>query len=85
MKQFKIREIDWTDERKPDNDIRYNHVIGACGLGRFTIEWKSWKESDSFDVFFNDDHVDSCFDLSSAKAVARDKLREVILSCLESE
>lgn len=36
--------INWTHERAPNDEVRYNHIIGNTMFGRILITWKGWKE-----------------------------------------
>jgi hypothetical protein len=38
-----IRPLVWTEHRKPNNDVGYDHCICDTPLGRFVLTWKSWK------------------------------------------
>lgn len=36
--------INWSEERKPNADIRYHHVTASTPFGDFLITWKGWKD-----------------------------------------
>ena len=42
-----IKSLVWTEEKKPNDEIRYNHVIAVTPFGRFLVTWKGWKKYDS--------------------------------------
>ena len=44
MSSAKIIKIEWSEIRKPDDKIRYDHVIGTTPIGPVHITWKSYKE-----------------------------------------
>jgi len=38
-----IRPLVWTEHRRPNSEISYDHCICETPLGRFVLTWKSWK------------------------------------------
>jgi hypothetical protein len=42
--------VAWSEERKPNADVPYNHVIGTVGQISVTIDWKGWKDYPSYDI-----------------------------------
>jgi hypothetical protein len=68
--------MNWTNPKPPTEGIsHYDHTICETPFGKLKIEWKSWKESDSYDVMLNDsDWVGAEYDLESAKELARNYL-----------
>jgi len=61
-------EMNWTEESKPKEGIsHYTHVIAETPLGRCIIEWKGWKESDSYSITLGNDYIGDEFTLESAK------------------
>lgn len=76
-----IKPIEWTEPAPPNENIRYDHVIGTCGLGKFVITWKSWKKFDSYCLDFNDDYLVAEIDLEAAKEYAFTYLSDKIHSC----
>lgn len=60
--------IKWTELSGPiENVSYYDHVMLSTPIGNFTIEWKSWKESPTYDILIGTEYVGSEFDLESAK------------------
>lgn len=45
-----IKKIQWTEPRKANNQVRYDHVIGKTPIGDILITWKSWKSNDDYCV-----------------------------------
>lgn len=80
-----IKAIEWSEEKQPCEDCRYNHVTGKTGLGEFSIEWKGWKDYDSRVVYLNGEYVGSGWDLDEAKQIAATHLAQLIGSCLQNE
>lgn len=81
---MKARELAWTPEQPPGPGCPYNHTTAPTPMGAISIEWKGWKESDSFTVFFPwGDKVLEGDTLGSAKAVAQTEWETLIASCLE--
>lgn len=62
----------WSEEKPPQKDgISYNHATSESPLGLFSIEWKSWKECPSYDVFIGgSEWVTAAGSLDDAKAAA---------------
>lgn len=40
--------LTWTDPESPNQSSFYDHVVAETPLGRIRIEWKSWKDHDTF-------------------------------------
>ena len=38
--------LQWTENRQPNEECRYNHCIAETPFGRFLITWKGWKRYD---------------------------------------
>lgn len=36
--------LNWSEERQPCEDCRYNHCVAETPFGKFVISWKGWKE-----------------------------------------
>lgn len=72
-----LKPLEWSEERQPDEDIRYNHVIADSVLGRFSVEWKGWKEYDSRDLYLAGEHIDSFHSVDEAKAGAAAHLLKI--------
>lgn len=41
------KQLEWSAPQKPNETIRYDHVIAHTPFGRFLITWKGWKENDT--------------------------------------
>lgn len=64
--------MNWTEPQKAKEGISwYDHVILETPIGRAIIEWKSWKDSPSYDVQIGNDWVGCEYDLETAKELAR--------------
>lgn len=63
----------WTEPKPPTEGISYyDHIICEIPFGELKIEWKSWKENDSYDVMLNtSDWIGAEYDLDNAKDLAR--------------
>lgn len=81
----KIKRISWSNEYSPNEDVRYNHIIGTSGLGEFLIIWKGWKVYPSFDVMLNGDWLAFAVSIEESKTIAQDQLDKIITGCLENE
>lgn len=82
-----IKKIEWTESRKGNEYVSYDHVIGTCPLGEFLICWKSWKENDSYDIMESPfgEGIDYTYDLEESKELCQKLLNEKILECLERD
>lgn len=81
--QPKVKPLVWTDPAPPNDEYRYDHVFAESALGRYSIEWKSWKEYDDFGVFCAGDYVCSEHQLEYAKAAAQADYERRILAALQ--
>lgn len=36
--------IQWSEERPPNKECSYDHVVAETPLGQLFIEWKGWKD-----------------------------------------
>lgn len=36
--------LQWSEDRAPCDDCRYNHAVAETPLGKLYIEWKGWKD-----------------------------------------
>ena len=73
-----IKPLQWSDEREPSEDVRYNHVVAESPLGRITVEWKGWKKYDSRCVYVGGEYIDSGSTLEEAKKIAERHLQNVV-------
>lgn len=75
-----MKPLQWSEERQPCDECRYNHVVADSGLGRISIEWKGWKENDSHTVYVAGEHIGDEYVLEDAKQLAAQHLLNVVLS-----
>ena len=85
---MKIKKIEWSDVKCPNEENPYHHVIGKTPLGDFLITWKGWKESISYDIEheFYSAHVcgfSSFFSLEEAKEQAKNAYEIKVSECIE--
>lgn len=81
----KVKPLEWSDVRQPDEEIRYHHIIAESPIGQWTIQWKGWKDYDDRTVFLDGDFVLNGGDLlEAAKAAAQADFKRRILSALEA-
>jgi len=70
--------MNWTENKPATEGVsHYDHTILESPIGKFIIEWKSWKEVPSYDVMLNDDWVGSEYDLEDAKNLAEKHLVDI--------
>lgn len=60
-------KYEWTEERQPNEKIRYNHMLLTTPLGVFSLEWKGWKKYGSVCVFLDREYEDSFNTVEDAK------------------
>jgi hypothetical protein len=82
-----VPQLQWSEERKPDEKCCYDHVFADTPIGRITIEWKSWKKYDSYDIqcYGFDDALwgfDSAYALEDAKQKAQEKYNGLVYRML---
>ena len=70
--------MNWTEPKPPtDGESCYDHVKCETPLGLIKIEWKSWKESPSYDVSLDDNWIGQEYSLKEAKKLSLDYLTVV--------
>ena len=62
-----MNKYEWTEERQPNDTIRYNYMTLTTPLGVFSLECKGWKESDSVCVYLDQEYEDSFNTIEEAK------------------
>jgi hypothetical protein len=82
-----VPQLQWSEVRKPDEKCGYDHVFVDTPIGRITVEWKSWKEYDSYCIQCNSlDHelwgFDNAFTLEEAKQKAQARYTKLIYDML---
>jgi enoyl reductase-like protein len=66
----------WTTPSKPIEGISYyDHVILETPIGKAIIEWKSWKERESYDIYIDGSYLGCDYELDKAKEVVHDYLK----------
>ena len=41
----------WTEITPPDDSCWYDHITAKTAVGEYSIEWKSWKWLDMYDLY----------------------------------
>lgn len=59
--------LKWSEEYEANEDIRYNHVLADSPIGKFSIEWKGWKENDVMTIYLDEHYLDCADTLEKAK------------------
>ena len=80
-----LRPLVWTEHRKPNSEVTYDHCICDTPLGRFVLTWKSWKSEPWQDMGLGFDQTpwgevwyDSWHEPDEAKQAAFDDLNRRI-------
>ena len=82
---MKPTTLKWSEEYPPQKDgIPYDHVTSKTPFGDISIEWKSWKQYDSFVVNFPWGDVSNGDDLNEAKELAQMGWNERVMTCIEA-
>ena len=64
--------MNWTEPKPPTREVSfYDHTICETPLGKCLIEWKGWKESDSYSVNIGNEYIGEGYDLEDAKRLAK--------------
>lgn len=67
--------MNWTGPKPPTQGVsHYDHITCETPLGRALIEWKGWKENDSFSAHIGHDYIGEGSDLGEAKELTREWL-----------
>ena len=65
--------MNWTEPAPPTKEVSdYDHVVCNTPLGVARIEWKSWKNTTDFDVYFAHEHVGTTNSLDDAKKLSEE-------------
>lgn len=72
----------WTEPKSPTEGVSfYDHTIAETPIGKVIIEWKSWKESPSYDIELDGEWIGVSYDLETAKEVVviylKDRLKKL--------
>jgi hypothetical protein len=68
-------KLRWSENAGPTPNVSYyDHTICKTPIGRFIIEWKSWKSSPSYDLMFDEEWIGVGNTLDEAKKLAVDFL-----------
>lgn len=60
--------MDWTEPKPPTEDVSYyDHTVCETPLGKFIIEWKSWKTSPDYGIMLENDYIGTEYSLEEAK------------------
>lgn len=80
----KVKALDWSEVQEPNGDCPYHHVKADGAFGRYTIEWKGWKDHDDRTIFLRGEFIgNGGLDLEKAKAAAQGDYERRILSAIE--
>jgi hypothetical protein len=67
--------MNWTEPKEPTKGISYyTHVTCDTPLGVCLIEWKGWKENDSYSVTIGNEYIGEGWSLEDAKRLAKNWL-----------
>ena len=82
---LRLKPLSWSDPQPPNTECRYDHATADTLVGRYLIDWKSWKPHDDYVLRFRDDYI-ACFDsLDAAKDGAAQHLAGLVAGVLESD
>ena len=78
----------WSKESPPNENCHYNHVVYSCPLlGEIFIEWKGWKQHDSYDCYVMNSDLETIIgvsgcSLAEAKTVVEKQYTALLQSAL---
>ena len=68
--------MNWTEPKSPNKTVSpYDHVTSDTPLGQAIIEWKGWKQFDSYSLTIGNEYIGEGEDLEDAKKIAHDWLK----------
>lgn len=77
--------LHWSDPSPPNDECYYDHVEAMTPIGRFSIEWKSWKPHDAFMVYiWGEEVIGAGLSLDDAKVLAQEHFNKTVLACTEN-
>lgn len=74
---------EWSEIKEPCEDCRYHHITLESPIGKFSIEWKGWKEHDSYCIYLNSEYIDVVNDIEDAKIFVKNYLTNLINDLME--
>ena len=85
MKQagVRVRRLEWSGNFPPNFECSYDHCCSNGGAWQYQIEWKSWKDFDTFCVQRNIEFLEGRNTLEAAKAAAQADYESRIIAALE--
>lgn len=70
--------MEWTKPKPPTKgESYYDHCTCETPIGAFKIEWKSWKDSPSYDVMLDEKWICVEYSLEEAQRMARQYIESV--------
>lgn len=86
MSGVKVKQLEWSEVSEPNENIRYTHITANSPLGKWSIEWKSWKKYDDKTIFLDGNFISNGGDsLESATATAQADFERRVRECLVAE
>ncbi len=83
--EVKVKALEWSEHKGPDGNCCYDHVTASSTIGGYSIEWKGWKDNDSYAVSRDEASVTFEYTLDTAKAAAQADYEARIRSALVVE
>lgn len=66
-----LNNLNWSEPKPPIDGVSfYDHITCDTPLGLIKIEWKSWKNNDSYSLLINDKWIGAEYELEDAKDLA---------------
>jgi hypothetical protein len=81
-------KLQWSDHLKPNDEVRYDHLIAQTSFGRILITWKGWKEEWNLAFIIDEHPVDGARGsyagntIEEAKQSAEEKYRAALEAAL---
>lgn len=78
---LEVKKLEWSEHSEPNEECSYDHIFSETSIGKYQIEWKSWKYYDAYVVYLSDGFISSEYDLTSAKAAAQADFESRVREC----
>ncbi len=78
-------KLEWSEERPPNDECHYNHVIAESPFGRFLITWKGWKDYPNPTIDESPWGYAGCgYDVAEAKQIAELEFHKRLQQCIST-
>jgi hypothetical protein len=75
-----IKALEWSE---PNEECSCDHIVADSAIGKFSIEWKSWKDYPGYVLYVNGEYIGTLNNLDHLKVVAQSYFEEKIYSAID--